>query len=161
MARYRSAMTAPVLLCADGSHHSTAALAAGAALLAPDTPLIIVTVMAEPDPTLVTGSGMAGGVMSPEAFDQLEVEAGQDATDIAGHVQTELGLPDAEVRVLRGDPASAICSLAEELDAAAVVIGSRGHGGIKRAVLGSVSDHVVRNAPCTVLVTGPKGGAED
>jgi nucleotide-binding universal stress UspA family protein len=158
---YRSAMTAPVLLCADGSHHSTAALAAGVALLDPATPLVVVTVMAEPDPTLVTGSGMAGGVMSPEAFDELEVEASTDATDIASQTRSELNLPNAEVKVLRGDPASAICMLAEELDAAAVVIGTRGHGGLKRAVLGSVSDHVVRNAPCTVIVTGPKGGAED
>lgn len=154
-------MTSPVLLCADGSHHSTAALAAGVALLDPATPLIVVTVMAEPDPTLVTGSGMAGGVMSPEAFDQLEREAGQDATDIASQTRAELGLDHAEARVLQGDPATAICQLASELDAAAVVIGSRGHGGIKRAVLGSVSDHVVRNAPCSVIVTGPKGGAED
>ncbi|MCU1371445.1 MAG: Universal stress protein UspA-related nucleotide-binding protein [Ilumatobacteraceae bacterium] len=154
-------MTSPVLLCADGSHHSTAALAAGVALLDPATPLIVVTVMAEPDPSLVTGSGMAGGVMSPDAFDQLEREAGQDATDVASRTRAELGLDQAEARVLQGDPASAICRLAEELGAAAVVIGSRGHGGIKRAVLGSVSDHVVRNAPCTVIVTGPKGGAED
>jgi len=34
------------------------------------------------------------------------------------------------------------------------VVGSRGRGGLKRAVLGSVSDHLVRNAPCTVVVTG-------
>jgi nucleotide-binding universal stress UspA family protein len=154
-------MTSPVILCADGSHHSTAALAAGVALLDPATPLVVVTVMAEPDPTLVTGSGMAGGVMSPEAFDQLEREAGEDATDIASQTKAELGLDRAETRVLQGDPATAICQLASELDAAAVVIGSRGHGGLKRAVLGSVSDHVVRNAPCSVIVTGPKGGAED
>lgn len=150
-----------MLLCADGSHHALAALASGAALIDPGTPRIIVTVMAEPDPTLVTGSGMAGGVMSAEDFDRLEAEAGQDAVAIAEEVRTALGLPDAEARVLQGDPAIAICQLAEELDAAAIVIGSRGHGGIKRAVLGSVSDHIVRNAPCTVIVTGPKAGAED
>lgn len=150
-----------MLLCADGSHHSTAALAAGVALLDPATPLVIVTVMAEPDPTLVTGSGMAGGVMSPEAFDELEVEAGTDATAIATQAQRELNLPSADIKVLRGDPAASICMLADEVGAGAVVIGSRGHGGLKRAVLGSVSDHVVRNAPCSVIVTGPKGGAED
>ena len=154
-------MTAPVLLCTDGSHHSTAALTAGLALLAPATPLVIVTVMAEPDPTLVTGSGMAGGVMSPDTFDELEEEAGADAADLASHAQRDLAIPDAEIRVLRGEPATAICLLAEELGAAAIVIGSRGRGGLKRAVLGSVSDHVVRNAPCSVIVTGPKAGAED
>lgn len=35
----------------------------------------------------------------------------------------------------------------------AIVIGTRGRGGIKRALLGSVSDYVVRNAPCPVVVT--------
>jgi nucleotide-binding universal stress UspA family protein len=34
-----------------------------------------------------------------------------------------------------------------------VVVGSRGRGGIRRALLGSVSDYVVRNAPCSVVVT--------
>jgi nucleotide-binding universal stress UspA family protein len=34
-------------------------------------------------------------------------------------------------------------------------MGSRGRGGIKRALLGSVSDYVVRNARCPVVVTGP------
>ena len=154
-------MTSPVLLCADGSHHATAAIAAGVALLSSDTPLIIVTVMADPDPSLVTGSGMAGGVITAEAFDQMERDAGQDATDITEHVRAELGLANAEARVLRGDPATAICHLAEEVDAGAIVIGSRGRGGIKRAMLGSVSDHVVRNAPCTVMVTGPKADVED
>jgi len=31
------------------------------------------------------------------------------------------------------------------------VLGTRGRGGLRRAVLGSVSDHVVRNAPCPVV----------
>jgi nucleotide-binding universal stress UspA family protein len=34
-------------------------------------------------------------------------------------------------------------------------MGSRGRGGIKRALLGSVSDFVVRNASCPVVITGP------
>jgi nucleotide-binding universal stress UspA family protein len=40
------------------------------------------------------------------------------------------------------------------LGARAVVLGTRGRGGIARALLGSVSDYVVRNAPCPVVVTG-------
>ena len=45
-----------------------------------------------------------------------------------------------------------IVNLAEELGAGLVVVGSRGLGGIKRALMGSVSDSVVRHAHCPVLV---------
>jgi nucleotide-binding universal stress UspA family protein len=36
------------------------------------------------------------------------------------------------------------------------VIGTRGRGDIKRALLGSVSDYLVRNAPCPVVVVGDR-----
>ena len=63
-------------------------------------------------------------------------------------------MADVEVRVLAGEPAAAICEMAAEVEARAVVLGTRGRGGIARALLGSVSDYVVRNAPCSVVVTG-------
>ena len=55
--------------------------------------------------------------------------------------------------MLAGSPGPSICELAAALPASVVVIGSRGRGGFRRAVLGSVSDHVVRHAPCPVVVT--------
>jgi nucleotide-binding universal stress UspA family protein len=42
--------------------------------------------------------------------------------------------------------------LAEEISAGLIVTGSRGRGGIRRALMGSVSDGVVRHAHCPVLV---------
>ena len=57
--------------------------------------------------------------------------------------------------MLRGDAARALCDLAAERGARAIVLGTRGRGGVKRALLGSVSDHVVRNAPCPVVITRP------
>ena len=56
--------------------------------------------------------------------------------------------------MVTGSPGRRLCELAESLDASVIVMGTRGLGGIKRAVLGSVSDHVVRNAPCPVLTAG-------
>ena len=53
--------------------------------------------------------------------------------------------------IVEGAPGPALCELAESVDASAIVIGTRGRGGLRRAVLGSVSDHVVRNAPCPVV----------
>jgi nucleotide-binding universal stress UspA family protein len=51
-----------------------------------------------------------------------------------------------------GRPDAEIVKLAEEIGAGLIVMGSRGRGGIRRAVMGSVSDSVVRHAHCPVLV---------
>jgi nucleotide-binding universal stress UspA family protein len=42
--------------------------------------------------------------------------------------------------------------VAEDIGAGLIVIGSRGLGGLRRALMGSVSDSVVRHAHCPVLV---------
>jgi nucleotide-binding universal stress UspA family protein len=148
-------MTHPVLLCTDGSDLALGALAAGLAVLGPDAELAVVTVMHEPDPSLVTGTGFAGGVVSSEEFDAAMEAAGAVAAEIVTATQQALGLSGGPFHVLTGSPGPAICQLATDLSAQAVVLGSQGRGGLKRAVLGSVSDHVVRNAPCPVVVTGP------
>jgi len=53
----------------------------------------------------------------------------------------------------------AIVHLAEEIGAGLIVIGSRGFGGLKRALLGNVADSVVRHAHCPVLVVRPTQGS--
>ncbi|HET9927435.1 MAG TPA: universal stress protein [Rubrobacter sp.] len=45
-----------------------------------------------------------------------------------------------------------IVGLAKELGADLIVMGCRGHRGIRRAIEGSISDAVIRHAPCPVLV---------
>jgi nucleotide-binding universal stress UspA family protein len=51
-----------------------------------------------------------------------------------------------------GQPATEIASYAERHAADAVVLGSHGHGLVRRFLLGSVADKVVRQAPCAVLI---------
>jgi nucleotide-binding universal stress UspA family protein len=58
----------------------------------------------------------------------------------------------AEAHLRVGRPDEEITALAEEIGAGLIVIGSRGLGGLRRALLGSVSDAVVRHAHCPVLV---------
>jgi nucleotide-binding universal stress UspA family protein len=53
---------------------------------------------------------------------------------------------------MMGDTAREIVHLAEDIEAGLVVMGSRGRGGIRRTLMGSVSDSVVRHAHCPVLV---------
>lgn len=141
--------------CTDGSELSVSALAAGLSLLdLSDAKVVILTVVDSLDPMLVTGTGIAGGLMTPEEFertqeqDMIEGEAAL-ATAVAG-----LGHTGVETKVLTGDAGPTICEFATEIGASAILLGSRGRTGFKRAVLGSVSDHVIRNAPCPVLVTG-------
>jgi nucleotide-binding universal stress UspA family protein len=144
-----------VLVAVDGSETSLDAARAGLGLLADDAPVVVVTVVETSDPTLVTGSGMAGGVMSAEELDALDEERVIDAEVVLAAATAALGRENAEAVVVRGDAGSALCDLARERGASAIVMGSRGRGGIKRALLGSVSDYVVRNAPCPVIITRP------
>jgi len=58
----------------------------------------------------------------------------------------------AQAHLMMGEPAREIIHLAEDLGAGLVVMGSRERGGIRRALMGSVSDSVVRYAHCPVLV---------
>ncbi|MCJ7711949.1 MAG: universal stress protein [Chloroflexi bacterium] len=58
--------------------------------------------------------------------------------------------------VWTGDPGDMIVSAAEAEHADMIVVGSHGRGAVGRLFLGSVSEHVVRNAPCPVLVVRPK-----
>ncbi|MGJ3254596.1 MAG: universal stress protein [Elainellaceae cyanobacterium] len=51
-----------------------------------------------------------------------------------------------------GEPGSWICDLANNWKADLIVIGRRGRTGLAEIVLGSVSNHVVHQAPCSVLV---------
>ena len=64
----------------------------------------------------------------------------------------EAGGTIAQAHLRMGKAAMEIVDLAEELGAGLVILGSRGLGGIRRALMGSVSDPVVRHAHCPVLV---------
>ncbi len=63
---------------------------------------------------------------------------------------------NAEFLVWTGDPGGAIVAAAEAEHADMVVVGSHGRWRAERLLLGSVSDHLVRNAKCPVLVVRPR-----
>jgi nucleotide-binding universal stress UspA family protein len=70
-----------------------------------------------------------------------EVQKIREAGGEVSGAHVRVGLTDAE-----------IVGLAEELGVGLIVMGSRGLGGIRRALMGSVSDSVVRHAHCPVLI---------
>ena len=57
-----------------------------------------------------------------------------------------------EFLVWEGEPGPAIIEAAAAERADLLVVGTRGRSRVERMVLGSVSDHVVRHAPCPVLI---------
>lgn len=54
--------------------------------------------------------------------------------------------------IWEGDPAESIIDAAQSEGADMIVVGSHGRGALGRALIGSVSDQVVRRAPCPILV---------
>jgi len=66
----------------------------------------------------------------------------------------ELGIPGASVEVLRGRVVPTLLDQAEHAEM--LVLGSQGHGFAAEALLGSVSQHVARHAPCPVVIVRPE-----
>jgi nucleotide-binding universal stress UspA family protein len=57
-----------------------------------------------------------------------------------------------ETHLREGLAEEEIVEVAEEIGAGLIVLGSRGHGRLRRALMGSVSDAVVRHAHCPVTI---------
>jgi nucleotide-binding universal stress UspA family protein len=149
-------MSDVAVVCTDGSELALQAAKAGLALIRADATVIVVTVQGEEDYSLVSGTGIAGGVMSPEEFDALNRQASAESREILDATVTKLDRGDLRTEILRGGPGPAVCDFAEQVSATVIIAGTHGRGGFKRALLGSVSDYIVRNAPCSVLVTNPQ-----
>jgi nucleotide-binding universal stress UspA family protein len=148
-------MAAVIVFATDGSELARSALEAGCARLHPIDRAFVVTVIEDLDPMLVTDAGgHAGPTLSHDELVAMQDAARADGEALVQGAAEGLGIDDVETRVLEGRPGPALCSLAEEVGADTMVLGTRGRGRIKRALLGSVADYVVRNAPCPVLVTG-------
>ena len=59
---------------------------------------------------------------------------------------------DSDTKIAIGPVAAEIIRIAEEGRYNSIWVGSRGYGGIKRMLLGSVADDVIRHAHCSVVV---------
>ena len=146
-------MTVRILIGTDGSEDAVAAARRAVDLLASDATVHLVCVA---EPLAIEGAGMesgfAGGIATPQEVDAAWADAVGEATAALERTASALGIETVETYVERGTPGTVLCERAKALDADVVVVGSRGRGAIRRALLGSVSTYVVHNAPCPVLV---------
>ena len=67
-----------------------------------------------------------------------------------------IALDKIAIYVATGLAAQRIVTIAENVDADLIVVGTHGRSGIKRLLLGSVAEEVVRRAPCAVFVVRPR-----
>jgi nucleotide-binding universal stress UspA family protein len=82
-----------------------------------------------------------------EAMGQAQSFLDREVEQVKGE-----GVTVSDSHLVRGRPDREVVHLSEELDAGLIVMGSRGLGGVRRALMGSVSDSVVRHAHCPVLI---------
>jgi len=85
--------------------------------------------------------------------DQVRAEREQPALSLVNRAR-HAGV-QARFLIWEGDPGESIVDAAVAEGASIAVVGSHGRGSLGRLLLGSVSDHVVRHAPCPVVVIRP------
>lgn len=109
-------------------------------------------------------------VVSTEAYTSVQTEALRHADALACDTAARLATSGfrTEAVVRQGDPAAALVAEASDWRAGLIVVGTRGHGSLKRFLVGSTARNVMHHAPMSVLVvraaepgTGPasKGAA--
>lgn len=91
--------------------------------------------------------------LAPEKYDPPYEQGARQILDEQVERIKAAGGTVAHTHLRVGAAAKEIVELAEEIGAGLIVVGSRGLGGIRRALMGSVSDSVVRHAHCPVLIT--------
>ena len=139
-----------ILVATDFSEPSEAALAYGREFARSfGAALTLVHVV---DDIMARSYGIDGGVVltDPDLQRQFEASARQQA-NVAISDEDRVQLK-AEVLILVSNaPATAIITYARDASTDLIVMGTHGRGGMAHLLMGSVSERVVRTAPCPVL----------
>jgi len=138
-----------ILLAIDGSSCSEIAVAELARRPWPvQSKVHVVTVDVALDRSLLKSPG--------SAFDELVHQQRNEAYEHLQAAAAVLAKNESQLQVstalLEGVAKDAIITEAERFGADLVVVGSHGYGPIRRYFLGSVSQFVANNAPCSVLI---------
>ena len=146
---------APILICYDGSADSDRAIDTAAALLGPRR-----AVGVDIGPTLTTAESVAAvsSVVPGDAFEDLNTDSALEKARAGADRARKAGF-SAEPRAELVEPIwEGIVEVADEIDAAVIVLGSRGLKGIREQFEGSVSHEVAEHAGRPVLIVPPTSG---
>jgi nucleotide-binding universal stress UspA family protein len=148
-----SIFSTSILLATDGSREAELAATTAADLAKSTGSELHVVYVGHMPPVFYESPGT--WALDPDLQSTMEERAEQEARPrLDEQVQRvrEAGGEVAEAHARLGRPDAEIVRLADELGAGLIVLGSRGLGPLRRALMGSVSDSVVRHAHCPVLV---------
>ena len=145
-----------ILLATDGSREASLAATTAADLAKRTGSELHVLYVGEVPNPYAEVVGLAGPEAVPsrlgaELEDEFEQQA-RDVLDAEAERVAAAGGEVAQAHLSMGKADHEVVTLAEEIGAGLIVMGSRGRGGIRRALMGSVSDSVVRHSHCPVLV---------
>ena len=139
-----------ILLATDGSEGARLA-AQAAAELSKDTGSEVHIAYVLPSPTELRGHHLYSQEVMQSALEQAEGEARSLLEEQAKEIGASGGQV-GETHLRTGEPYKEIVRLSEELDVGTIVVGSRGLSAMRRALMGGVSESVVRHAHCPVFV---------
>ena len=145
-----------ILLATDGSKEAELASRTAAELAQSTRSELDVLYVWEAANPYVEAVGLAGDEpvtlrLDAELRRQFDLQA-RAVLDAQEEKVRAVGGTVAQAHLRMGKADHEIVTLAEEIGAGLIVMGGRGRGGIRRALMGSVSDSVVRHAHCPVLV---------
>ena len=96
-------------------------------------------------------------IRNPAVVEQLRKQAQDILNEQVEKIEQSGGkVVEKHLRIAERYRAQQIVQVAEEIGVGLIVMGSRGLGGVRRALMGSVSDSVVRHAHCPVMVVRPE-----
>lgn len=160
-----------ILLTLDGSERSRAAIPHAAALASGGAAEAYVLSVIEPldavqRRTLVEAYEFHSG--DPERIREIATSrynvhrnAAEDELHRAAEQLKAAGLTTVHEELREGEPGNVIVDTAQEVGAGAIVMATRGHGGLGREILGSVAEYVLRHAGDTaVVMTGTRASAK-
>ena len=146
-----------ILLATDGSKEARQA-AQAAAELSKETGSEVHIAYVVPSLAELRGHHVYSREVMRSIFDQAEGEARSFLEEQAKQIGASGGKV-AETHLRTGEPDKEIVKLSEELGVGTIVIGSRGLGAVRRALMGGVSESVVRHAHCPVFVVRGDGAS--
>lgn len=141
-----------VLMATDGSDASLDAIQAARRVLPAGSRWRLVTVIPHRIDPNADATGFAAPVLDDDDVREIDHENLVEADAIVARTARSLGSVPVDAQVLRGDPGPTLCEHAGLVDADLIVVGAHDRGFLSRALQRSVADHVVRHAPCPVLV---------